>query len=385
MMDWDWIDEEFADIKDVVFFNVPFVVIPPKSVQEAYFGFTRDYIACCGDDATTKAWEIVREARADFAGLIGAGASDIAFVKNTAEGIGIFANGFPFHAGDNVVVVDQEHSSLLYAWIHLQRKGIELRVVSSRDGLFSADDIIKACDRKTRAIAVSAVQFSTGVYADLASLGEYCRQNNVRFVVDAIQSAGRLHIDVNRMGIDYLACGGNKGLLAVLGVGVVYCNPRITGQIEPTYAGYQSVVSHATPPAITEDFSRLTWHEDARRFEAGNLNYAGIAAIQAGVRVIQRVGTERIERHVRALEDQLRSGIECLPLHIQRIPNPKDRSGIVCVYYPAHAEGKVVSILQEHKIHATMRGGYIRMGLHLYNKPQHVEAAISAFRRIASL
>ena len=384
-MDWDWIDEEFSDIKDVAFFNVPFVVIPPKSVQKAYFGFTQEYISCFGDDATAKAWKIVGEARADFAGLIGADSSEIAFVKNTAEGIGIFANGFPFCSGDNVVVVDQEHSSLLYAWIHLRNKGIELRVVSSCEGLFTVDDVISACDNKTRVIAISAVQFSTGFYADLASIGEYCQKNNIRFVVDVIQAAGRLHIDVKRMGIDYLACGGNKGLLAVLGVGAVYCNRRIIEQIEPTYAGYQSVVNHAKPPAITEDFSHLIWHNDARRFEAGNLNYAGIAAIQAGVRVIQRIGTEKIERHVRELEDQLRSGIESLPLHVQLIPNSKNRSGIVCVYYPAHAEDKVVGILQEHKIHATMRGGYIRMGLHCYNKPQHVETAITALGRIALL
>ena len=155
--------------------------------------------------------------------------------------------------------------------------------------------------------------------------------------------------------------------------------------IVPTYAGYQSVVSHAKPPAITEDFSRLEWHNDARRFEAGNPNYGGIAAIKAGVRVLRRAGTQNIERHVLELEKQLRSGIESLPMHVQLIPDQKNRSGIVCAYYPADKEDKVIDIIQEHKIHATMRGGYIRMGLHLYNKPQHVEAAISAFQRIAKL
>ena len=383
-MDWDWIDDEFFDIRDVAFFNVPFVVIPPKSVQAAYFGFTKDYIARFGDDTTAIAWRMVGEARADFASLIGADSTEIAFVKNTAEGIGIFANGLAIESEDNVVVVDQEHSSLLYAWIHLQRKGVKLRVVSSCNGLFSADDIIAACDRNTRVIALSAVQFTTGFYADMATLGEFCRENNIRFVVDVIQAAGRLHIDVNRMGIDYLACGANKGLLGVLGVGAIYCSNRIADQIEPSYAGYQSVVNHVTPPAITEDFSHLAWHNDARRFEAGNLNYAGVAAIQAGVRIIKRVGAEKIEGHVRELEDQLRAGIERLPLDIQQIPNPKNRSGIVCVHYPTDAEASVVSILQEHKIHATMRGGYIRMGLHLYNKTQHVETAIKAFERIAN-
>jgi selenocysteine lyase/cysteine desulfurase len=384
-MMWDWIDEEFADIKDVVFFNAPYVVMPPKSVQSAFFGFYKDHIARFGDDTVPIGWKMVEETRADFAGLIGAEASEIAFTKNTTEGIGIVANGLSFCQGANVVVVDQEHTSLLNAWIQLQRKGVELRVVKSCAGLFTTDDIIAACDKKTAVIAISAVQFTTGVYADLASLGEYCRNNGIKFIVDVMQAIGRLHIDVNRMGIDYLACGGNKGLLAVLGAGAVYCHHNFTEQIVPTYAGYQSVVNHAKPPAITEDFSHLQWHNDARRFEAGNPNYAGIAAIQAGVRVLQRAGTKNIEQHVLALEDRVRSGIEGLPLHVQLIPDSKNRSGIVCVYYPADKEDKVVDILREHKIHATMRGGYIRIGFHLYNKSTHVDTAISAFQRIAKL
>jgi cysteine desulfurase/selenocysteine lyase len=385
MLDEKWIDQEFAAIKDVIFLNVPYIVVPPQSVQDAYFGLTRDCIANFSDDATDKAWKMVGEARADVAGLFGAQASEIAFVKNTAEGVGIVANGFPFRPGENVVVIDQDHSSSLYAWIHLQRKGVGLRVVKSKDGRFSTDDVIAACDKKTRAIALSAVQFTTGFYADLAAIGEFCRQRDILFVVDAIQAAGRMHIDVNRMGIDYLACGGNKGLLAVLGAGIVYCSQRIVGQIVPTYAGYQSVVNHAKPPAITEDFSQLVWHDDARRFEAGNLNYAGVAAIRAGVRVLRRIGTQDIEKHVRALEDELRSGIESLPLKIQRIPDAKNRSGIICVYYPARKEAEVVGILKEHKVHATMRGGYIRMGLHLYNKPWQVGEVVHAFKRIAAL
>ena len=258
-MEWDWIDEEFADIRDVAFFNAPYVVIPPKSVQLAFFDFYKEHIARFGDDTTVIGWKMIEETRSDFAGLIGAEASEIAFTKNTTEGIGIVANGLSFCSGANVVVVDQEHTSLLNAWIHLQRKGVELRVVKSSEGLFSTDDVIAACDDKTRVIAISAVQFSTGFYADLASLGEYCRSKNIKFVVDVMQAIGRLHIDVNQMGIDYLACGGNKGLLAVLGVGAIYCNRNFTNQIVPTYAGFQSVVSHANPPAITEDFSLLEY------------------------------------------------------------------------------------------------------------------------------
>lgn len=384
-MDWELIDWEFQDIKDVIFLNAAYIIIPPKSVQDAYFGFTKNYIANYGDDTTDIAWKMVEQARADIAGLIGANPSEIAFVKNTAEGIGILANGYPFAAGENVVVIDQDHPSSLNAWIHLQRKGVELRVVKSREGVFSSEDIIALCDKKTKAVAIGSVQFSTGFYAELEVIGEYCKKNNIMFVVDGIQAVGRMHIDVERMGIDYLACGGNKGILAVLGVGFVYCCQRIIQQIIPTYVGFHNVVSHVKPPAVTENFSSLQWHSDSRRLEGGNLNYAGIAALQAGAKLLSKVGTQQIEKHILALENELRFEIEKLPLKVQLIPKPKNRSGIICVYYPSHAEREVVGILKEHAIHATMRGGYIRLALHLYNKPQHVEPVVSAFRKIAAL
>ena len=281
MLDGKLIAREFCDLRDVVFLNVASVVIPPKSVQNAYHGFMNDYVNNLGEGVVGKSWEIVDEARKEVARLIGAEPSEIGFVKNTAEGIGIIANGYPFKRGDNVIVIDQEHSSSLYAWIKLQAKGVKLNVVESRNGDVLLTDIFEKVSARTRAICVSAVQFSTGFFLDLETLGNYCAHHGILLIVDGIQAIGRLHIDVKRMNISYLACGGNKGLLATLGAGFVYCSESLTQRIVPPYASYQSVVNHVHPPAITENFKSLEWHQDARRLESGNLNYAGIAAIHA--------------------------------------------------------------------------------------------------------
>ena len=385
MLDKTLIENEFSDLRDVVFLNISSVAIPPKCVQNAYYGFTKDYISNYGEGVVGRAWEIVGAARKDVAQLIGADASEIAFVKNTSEGIGIIANGYPFRCGDNIIVVDQEHSSSLFAWIGLQSKGIELKIVPSHRGDIEIDDIFALVNARTKAVCISAVQFTTGFYVDLYKLGDYCEQHKILLIVDGIQAVGRLHIDVKRMKISYLACGGNKGLLATLGAGFVFCDRQLIEHIVPPYASYQSIVNRVQPPAITQNFAELEWHQDARRLEAGNLNYAGIAAIQAGASLINKLGINEIQRHILELDEYLVASLKELPLDLQVPIQKSNHSGIVCVYYPPEIESQVVSILKQHKIYATMRGGYMRFGINFYNTLEHMDVVIKALDDVARL
>ena len=84
----------------------------------------KKYIGTCGKTVLRDAWDIVDSTRENIARLINADVSEIAFVKNTTEGIGIIANGYPFKPDENVIVVDQEHPANLFAWINLQNKGV---------------------------------------------------------------------------------------------------------------------------------------------------------------------------------------------------------------------------------------------------------------------
>ena len=240
-------------------------------------------------------------------------------------------------------------------------------------------------DDRTIAVATSTVQFSTGFRIDMDRLGGVCHEKGIHLFVDGIQSAGRLEIDVKKQHIDYLACGGNKGLLGTLGAGFIYCSKEIVEQVIPPYASYQSAVNHVKPPAVTTDFSRIEWKNDARRLESGNLNYAGIAAIKAGVSLINELGIENIESHVMALDKRLRDGIKGIRLNVVTPPEPINYSGIVCVFYPNAHEGQVIEILHRHKIYTTMRGGYIRMAMHAYNTEHDIDEAIAALWKIEKL
>ena len=387
MLNLDLIQKEYGFMGDTVFLNVSQVVVPPKRVQDAYRKFMDDYVSNFGIDIVSRAWDIVNNTRPKLQKLINAKEShEIAFVKNTAEGISILANGIKYNEGDNIVIADQEHQSILFPWIAAhERYGVQLKVVKSIGKDVDVDGLIAAIDEHTRVVAVSSVQFSTGFRADLKKLGAACKEKGVIFCVDGIQALGRLKIDVQEMNIDWLAAGGNKGLLATLGAGFVYCSDRIVKDIIPCYAGYQSTVSHVSPPSITTEFDHLEWYPHARRFESGNLSYNCIEAISNGVDLVLELGIENIESHIKMLEKHLRSLISDLKLTVVQAENEKDWGGVVCVYYPPEKEAEVVKILENHKIVGTMRGGYIRFGLNFYNTMEQMEIVSKALHEIDNL
>lgn len=387
MLDLNLIQKEYGFMGDTIFLNVSQVIVPPKRVQDAYRRFMDDYVANFGIDIVPRAWDIVNNARPKLQKLINArDPHEIAFVKNTAEGISILANGIKYNEGDNIVIADQEHQSILFPWIAAhERYGVKLKVVKSIDREVDVDGLIAAIDEHTRVLAVSAVQFSTGFRANLKKLGDACSEKGVIFCVDGIQALGRLKIDVQDCHIDYMAAGGNKGLLATLGAGFVYCSDRIVKDIIPCYAGYQSTVSHVSPPSITTEFDSLEWYPHARRFESGNLSYNCIEAISNGVDLVLELGIENIEEHIKILEKHLRNLISDLKLHVVQAKDEENWGGVVCVYYPAERESDVVRILEEHKIVCTMRGGYIRFGLEFYNTIEQMEIVSKALHIIDKL
>src|SRR6185503_5482484 len=174
-MDWRRWRSEFPSTQHVTHFNHAGVSPISRRVAAAVHGFTDQ--AHVIDAAVQSGWEARNEEiRAAFARLIGAHADEIAFVKNTSEGLSLVAAGLDWREGDNVVAVDGEYPANVYPWWGLRRWGVETRMVAPRDNLVRADDIAAIADARTRVVAVSFVDWSSGARNDLAAIGEWCRR-----------------------------------------------------------------------------------------------------------------------------------------------------------------------------------------------------------------
>jgi selenocysteine lyase/cysteine desulfurase len=311
--------------------------------------------------------EIAKETRERFARLIGASPAEVAFVKNTSEGLSFIAAGFPWREGDNLVTADVEFPSNVYPWLRLRSRNVEVRLVSAREGRVRKEDIFAACDGKTRLITLSSVEFANGYRNDLPGIGEFCQRKGIFFCVDAIQSLGLLPMDVKAYGIDALAADGHKWMLAPEGVGGFYISSEVMEMVEPVILGWHSVRNRFDFEAFDFRFP-----PDATRFEPGSFNTVGLAAFNASLDLLLSIGTDRIWERVRRLTDGAievarRRGYEVVsPLH------PEDRSGIVTFLVPGAEPQALWKSLLERSVVCSPRAGGIRISPHFYNTAEEI-------------
>ena len=163
------------------------------------------------------------EAKALFARLINADAGEIAYARSTLEAESNIANGLAGHLeGGNVVIPDLSFNPCIYHYMMRQRRGLDVRVVKSRDWQIDMDAMERAIDADTRLVSVALVSNVNGFVADVARLGRLAHARGAYLYADIMQAAGAVPIDVRAMGIDFAACSTFKWLMGVKGFAFMY-------------------------------------------------------------------------------------------------------------------------------------------------------------------
>ncbi|MBU0637813.1 MAG: aminotransferase class V-fold PLP-dependent enzyme [Planctomycetes bacterium] len=313
-------------------------------------------------------------ARQSAARLINAEPSEVTFVKNTSEGISYVANGIHWVTGDNVVSTTMEFPSNVYPWMNLAQRGVTLKRVSDEDGRVPFDRIAANLDNRTRVVAISAVQWSNGFRTDLTRLGELCKDKGVLLCVDAIQALGVHPLDVRAMNIDLLAADGHKWLCGPEGAGIFYCKRELLGHISPSEMGYMGMKHGFDDPDV-----RIDLRDDARRFDNGVYNLAGICALGASLDLLLEVGIEEIQVRVKKLTDMLVEGLRAKRWTVHSPRTPSEWSGIVAFSCEEHDMKALRQHLRdEFKIVVATRMGRLRASPHFYNSPEEIQQLVAA-------
>jgi len=141
-----------------------------------------------------------------------------------------------------VVTTDLEYPSVVYPWLR-RKLGVKVHYVKNRDGKILLEDFEKAVDDKTVAVAVSHVEYVNGFRNDLKAIGEIAHEHGAYLIVDAIQAAGAIKIDVKRDDVDFLTTACYKWLLSPPGAGYLYVRKELIEKFEPPFVGWASVKS----------------------------------------------------------------------------------------------------------------------------------------------
>ena len=310
------------------------------------------------------------ELRKMLARLIGAtGASDIALLKNTTEGISAVAWGLHWRPGDNLVLPQEEFPSNRLPWLEQRSRGVEVREIDMRSAADAEAALTGAMDSRTRLLAVSSVQWSDGFRLDLQRLGDACHQRGVLFFVDAIQHLGALPLDVNACRIDYLAADAHKWLLGPEGLAVFYSNPRARPLVQLLQQGWHMVDD-------AWNFQRNDWtpSASARRFEAGSPNSLGQAALHASASLLLEYGMDTVSDRVLANTEHLIRRLGATPdIRLLSRTEPTRRSGIVSFAPGAVPAAELHRRLSRAGVTCALRGKGIRVSPHFYQGENEIE------------
>lgn len=305
--------------------------------------------------------------------LMGAGAEDIAYVKNTSDGLGTIGAAFPFQPGDNIVICPGlEHANNVYTWLNLKDRGVEVRIVEERAGRLPLDEIAAVTDSRTRLISVTAVSFVTGARSDLAAVSAICGRVGAMLVVDAVQALGAIEFDVKGLRIGALAAATQKMLLAIYGSGVLYVAPEWRERLRPPMLSVQAVDLRGgieSSPAIM-DYDLL---DTARRFDVGNPNFAGLLAFSASLSHIERAGATAVERHILTLAARMMDALAEIGVEVV---TPREDGGfgpIVSFRLPDSAD---LDAFARAGIEVSHRRGLVRTSMHLFNDASDVDRLV---------
>lgn len=347
-----------------------------------------------GRGATSGALDAARTihaCRAKLARLLGCPRADhVCFTPNSTAALNTVINGV-VRPGDRVVTTVLEHNSVLRP---LNRLAAEQSVTVEHagcdaNGVLDYDELERLVTPGTRAVVVTHASNVTGNEVDIARVAAMAHAAGALVIVDASQSAGTAHIDMQAMGLDVVCFTGHKGLMGPQGTGGLAVAEGI--DVAPWAMGGTGVHS----------FDALQPLEWPTRLEAGTLNGHGIAGLSAGLDFIEaQGGVEAIAAHEHSLAERFLVGVRKIPgIKLYGAFDQPARSAIVSLNVGDIDSAEISDALMQgwgiatrpgahcaplmHRALGTERQGVVRFSFGYFNTDEEVDTAIDALRDLA--
>ncbi len=380
MISKDLILTEFPQLSHIVYLNHAGVAPWPTRTATAIKDFADENVY--QGPINYKYWIAVESTlRKQLQQLLNAPSSeDIALLKNTSEGLSMIASGLDWNAGDNIVSTNQEFPSNRIVWEALQERGVALRQADLSSAESPEDALFALVDERTRMIAISSVQYATGLRMDLAQIGKFCQENGLLFCIDAIQSLGAFPLDVQAINADFVVADGHKWLLGPEGLAVFYVRKGVRHRLRPSQYGWHMVEHQG-------DYDRLEWEiaTSARRYECGSPNMLGIHGLSASLSLLLECGIVNISRSIINNTSYLINNLEIID-NITIISNtqPERLSGIVTFQHNNISSAALHQKLLQKNVICALRAGAIRFSPHFYTIHTQLDRAIECLLEVVN-
>jgi len=393
-MNFTEIKTDFPILNDIIYMDSASTSLTPEPVLNVVSKYYREYNANVGrgvhrlSQVASQKYKDVHRKIADF---IGANEEEVIFTKNTTEAINTVASGLRWKRGDKVVTTLLEHHSNFLPWLRLKSLGVELDIVKpDKNGKFNVSDFKEVIDDKTRLVAVTHVSNVLGTMTPIEEISAICEKKNVLLLVDGAQSVPHIHVDVRKLGCNFLCFSGHK-MLGPTGTGILWMKEDFFDRLEPLNFG----------GGMIDDVS-LNGYELTKgyeRFEGGTPNIAGVIGFGRAIDYLKKIGMDKIKDHEAKLTERLLEGL----LEIRRVEiygslNSKERIGLVS-FNIKDLNSHDVALMLDEASNIMVRSGHlccmplmkyfglkegaVRVSLYLYNTEEEVDTFLETVKEIA--
>ena len=304
--------------------------------------------------------------------LLNVSPEEIAFIRNTTDGLTLALHSIDWKPGDNMVVQEDAFPASLYVAAYCFPK-VEKRYVPLQNGEDFYQRLSQQIDENTRAVVVDLVHFLTGFRLNLQQLSELKQKHNFYLIVDGIQGLGAVQVDLKNTAVDFFAAGGVKWLNAPAGTGILYLRQEILEELVPFHIGWAG----AEYEDLTSLYPVRPLYKDARRFQPANDNYIGMNGLIESIKLIHEISAEKIEQEIRQTTGKV---ISALKAHGYSLLTPDDgpkRAGIVSFKHPQVDSQQLYEKLQQNHVVCSLREGWIRLAFHFHNIVEEFEQVFS--------
>lgn len=371
------IRDHFPILKDKIYLNSCSQGALSNEVKQAYADYLRDW------DAKGSPWEYWVErlaaARHAFAGLVNAETSEVAVTTSVSAGVSALASAFDFSGERNKIVVsDFEFPTVAQIWHAQESRGAEVVHVPAAGNTIPLSRFADAIDDRTALVCITHVCFRNGSKLDIPAIIELAHSKGALVLVDAYQTLGTTLIDVKKLKVDFLVGGVLKYLLASAGLAYLYVRKDLLNDLNPASVGWFSQAN-----IFAMDIYHNTPSPTARRFESGTPPVPNIYAAVAGIKLVQSVGVENIERHLRELTGALKAGIMQRGFNLVSPVDPDKHGALITVR--SHKVDLLVKWLERDGIITSSRDDNLRISPHLYNDMHDIDCIIDGLTKYRDL
>lgn len=376
----------------IIYFDNGATTLKPKILSEAISDYYNNYSSNAhrGDyGLSIKASSMYEESRRLVCDLINASSEkQIVFTSGTTDSINKIVFGYfekILKNGDEILLTKSEHASNLLPWFELaDKKSLKIKYIELDDNHeVTIQNVKKAVSDKTKVISLAHISNVVGDIRPIEEIVRYAHSRGIKVLVDGAQSVPHLKVDVQKIGMDFLAFSAHK-MCGPTGVGVIYVSSDLLGEIDPIIFGGGMNADFST------DGTRI-YKTMPDRLEAGTPNIAGVIGFGYVIKYLMDIGFDKIHDYEMNLKEYTVKRLKEIPKI--KIYNENSKSGIVTINYEGIFPQDLSIYLDKYNI-CTRAGSHcakilkdeinikntLRISLYFYNSKDEIDKLIDVLK-----